>query len=156
MCDNICRLCNRLILSDSITFDDTTNSLIIDIPAGTYYRGEKYCIVLAQPIPDTTTITALAYISIGGVTTTLYPLIRCNCSQVTACSLRTRTRYSTIVVTDSASGSFKLLGNVGCSNVSNLPSLPIATETTTTPATTGEIVVPIRKTATKKEVFTNE
>lgn len=127
-CENVCKLCNKLIISDAVTYTAATNSLTIDIPAGTYYRGQKYCIVVAQAIPDTTTITALVYISIGGDTTTLYPLVRCNCTQVTACSMRTRTKYSTVVVTDSATGSFKLLGNVPCSPNSALASLPV-TET---------------------------
>lgn len=128
-CENVCKLCNKLIISDAVTYTAATNSLTIDIPAGTYYRGQKYCIVVAQAIPDTTTITAIVYISIGGDTTTLYPLVRCNCTQVTACSMRTRTKYSTVVVTDSATGSFKLLGDVPCSPNSALASLPV-TETT--------------------------
>lgn len=126
-CENVCKLCNKLIISDAVTYTAATNSLTIDIPAGTYYRGEKYCIVVAQSIPDTATITALVYVSIGGDTTTLYPLVRCDCTQVTACSLRTRTKYSTVVVTDSASGSFKLLGNVPCSPNTALASLPVST-----------------------------
>lgn len=125
-CENVCKLCNKLIISDAVTYTAATNSLTIDIPAGTYYKGQKYCIVVAQAIPDTTTINALVYVSIGGDTTTLYPLVRCNCTQVTACSMRTRTKYSTVVVTDSASGSFKLLGDVPCSPNNALASLPIA------------------------------
>lgn len=124
-CENVCKLCNKLIISDAVTYTAATNSLTIDIPAGTYYKGQKYCIVVAQAIPDTTTINALVYISIGGDTTTLYPLVRCNCTQVTACSMRTRTKYSTVVVTDSATGSFKLLGDVPCSPNNALASLPI-------------------------------
>lgn len=124
-CENVCKLCNKLIISDAVTYTAATNSLTIDIPAGTYYKGQKYCIVVAQAIPDTTTINALVYVSIGGDTTTLYPLVRCNCTQVTACSMRTRTKYSTVVVTDSASGSFKLLGDVPCSPNNAIASLPI-------------------------------
>nr|DAW95311.1 MAG TPA: hypothetical protein [Bacteriophage sp.] len=124
-CENVCKLCNKLIISDAVTYTAATNSLTIDIPAGTYYRGQKYCLVVAQAIPDTTTINALVYVSIGGDTTTLYPLVRCNCTQVTACSIRTRTKYSTVVVTDSATGSFRLLGDVPCSPNSALASLPV-------------------------------
>ncbi len=124
-CENVCKLCNKLIISDAVTYTAATNSLTIDIPAGTYYRGQKYCLVVAQAIPDTTTINALVYVSIGGDTTTLYPLVRCNCTQVTACSIRTRTKYSTVVVTDSATGSFRLLGDVPCSPNNALASLPV-------------------------------
>lgn len=124
-CENVCKLCKKLIISDAVTYTAATNSLTIDIPAGAYYRGQKYCLVVAQAIPDTTTINALVYVSIGGDTTTLYPLVRCNCTQVTACSIRTRTKYSTVVVTDSATGSFRLLGDVPCSPNSALASLPV-------------------------------
>jgi hypothetical protein len=124
-CSNVCKLCDRLIISDAVTYTAATNSLVIDIPAGTYYRGQKYCIVVTQPIPEATTINALVYISIGGVTTTLYPLVRSNCAQVTACSIRTRTRYATCVVTDTATGSFRLLGDVPCSPNVAIASLPI-------------------------------
>lgn len=124
-CENVCKLCKKLIISDAVTYTAATNSLTIDIPAGTYYRGQKYCLVVAQAIPDTTTINALVYVSIGGDTTTLYPLVRCNCTQVTACSIRTRTKYSTVVVTDSATGSFRLLGDVPCSPNNALASLPV-------------------------------
>lgn len=127
-CENVCKLCNKLIISDAVTYTAATNSLTIDIPAGTYYRGQKYCLVVAQAIPDTTTINALVYVSIGGDTTTLYPLVRCNCTQVTACSIRTRTKYSTVVVTDSATGSFRLLGDVPCSPNSALASLPVTAD----------------------------
>lgn len=164
-CSNVCRLCDRLIISDSVTYTAATNSLVIDIPAGTYYRGCKYCIVVAQAIPDTTTITALVYVSIGGDTTTLYPLVRSNCAQVTACSIRTRTRYATCVVTDTATGSFRLIGDVPCSPNSALASLPITaaaaaslvrtaavpTNSTMTKTTTTKTVV-----SNKQEVLSNE
>lgn len=157
-CSNVCKLCNRLIISQSVTFDDTTNNLIVDIPSGTYARGEKYCIVVAQSIPDTTTITAPVYISIGGDTDTLYPLVRCNCLQVTACSINTRTKYSTVVVTDTVTGSFKLLGNVPCyGNNGVIASLPIATASAT--AVSAQSLAPnstITKTTTTKTVVSNK
>lgn len=126
-CKDVCKLCDKLIISDAVTYTAATNSLVIDIPAGTYYRGCKYCIVVAQTIPEATTINALVYVSIGGDVTNLYPLVRSNCAQVTACSIRTRTKYSTCVVTDTATGSFRLLGDVPCSPTAALPSLPITT-----------------------------
>lgn len=126
-CKDVCKLCDKLIISDAVTYTAATNSLVIDIPAGTYYRCCKYCIVVAQTIPEATTINALVYVSIGGDVTNLYPLVRSNCSQVTACSIRTRTKYSTCVVTDTATGSFRLLGDVPCSPTAALPSLPITT-----------------------------
>ena len=55
-CQNNYCLCNRLVISDSVSFTDGT--LLIDIPAGSYANREKYCIVVAQEIPETTTIGA--------------------------------------------------------------------------------------------------
>lgn len=127
-------LCERLILSQAVTFSD--NNLIINIPAGSYADGEKYCIIIAQPIPTTTTIAANIVITIGTDTTT-YPLLNCDCTNVKACQIKTRYRYSTIVHTDMQSGVFKLTGKVGCKSCcQNIDSLPIPT--TTTPAQEGE------------------
>ena len=126
-------LCERLILSQAVTFSD--NNLIINIPAGSYADGEKYCIIIAQPIPTTTTIAANVVITIGTDTTT-YPLLNCDCTNVKACQIKTRYRYSTIVHTDMQSGVFKLTGKVGCKSCcQNIDSLPIPT--TTTPAQEG-------------------
>ena len=49
-CKNVCRLCDRLVISQSVTYSGGT--LIINIPAGSYKDGEKYCIVIAQSIPS--------------------------------------------------------------------------------------------------------
>ena len=125
-CKNVKRLCDRLVISTAVTFADGT--LTINIPAGTYGNGCKYCIVVAQTIPEETTITAPVVITIGDGTTE-YPLLNCDCTAVTACSINTRTRYSTIVRTDVASGSFKLLGKLPCSRCAdNLASLPVVEE----------------------------
>lgn len=109
-CKNICRLCDRLILSENVVFNSLGN-LEINIPAGAYNNGEKYCIVIAQTIPDTTTINAPVIVSIGEGTVA-YPIVTCDCRPVTAQMLRNRTKYSTRVVTTATGGSFKLLGNI--------------------------------------------
>ena len=106
-CKTSCQLCRRLIISQSVTFADGV--LTINIPAGTYSNGEKYCIVIAQTIPETATINAPVVVTIG-TGTQQYPLTNCNCSQVTACALRTRRRYSTVVSTSATGGTFRLLG----------------------------------------------
>lgn len=117
------RLCDKLIISDSVTF--TGGNLVIDLPSASYNNGQKYCIVVAQTIPATTTIDAPVVITIGGDTTTTYPLVNCDCSQVVACAINTRTRYSTCVRTTTTGGSFKLLGKVPCSRCAdNLLSIP--------------------------------
>lgn len=109
-CSNVCKLCDRLIISQAVTFADGT--LTINIPAGSYANGCKYCIVIAQTIPVATTITAPVVITIGDGTEE-YPLTNSCCAQVVASALRTRTRYATIVSTDATGGVFKMLGR-GC------------------------------------------
>lgn len=111
-CQNVCRLCNRLAISTAVAFTD--GNLVITIPANTYSDGEKVCIVIAQSIPTETTITAPAVIQIGAGTEQ-YPITTRNCAQVTACGLRTRTRYATRVVTSATGATFRMLGNPACS-----------------------------------------
>ena len=111
-CKAVCKLCDRLVISQAVTF--TGGVLTINLPAGSYDNGCKYCIVVAQTIPAATTITAPVEITIGTGTET-YPLLGTCCQQLTACSIRTRTRYATKVVTDAAGGSFRLLGRAACS-----------------------------------------
>ena len=111
-CKNTCSLCPKLILSTAVTFTAGTG-LVIRIPEGSYNDDSKYCIVVAQSIPAETTISAPVYIQIG-TGTVLYPLTKCDCTQATACSIRTRTKYSTRVETTSNSGVFKLLGRIAC------------------------------------------
>lgn len=110
-CKNVCRLCRNLIISEAVTFADGT--LTINIPAGSYGNGCKYCIVVAQAIPADTTITAPVVITIGDGTVE-YPLVDNCCAQLTACAIRTRTKYSTVVATDAIGGTFKLLGKAAC------------------------------------------
>lgn len=117
-CKTSCRLCNRLIISQAVTFADDT--LTINIPAGSYAAGEKYCIVVAQALPDTTTLNAPVVITIGAGTTA-YPLTDCNCAQATAECIHTRTRYATRVATSvTGTGTFKYLGCF-CRSHANAP-----------------------------------
>ena len=119
-CKNVCRLCNRLIISEAVTFDGT--SVVINLPAGSYNNGEKYCIVVAQTIPATATINAPVVITIGAGTVQ-YPLTNRCCAAVTACGVRTRTRYAVRVSTSATTGTFKMLGNPCCSPTNNLTSI---------------------------------
>ena len=131
-CKPVCQLCDKFIISQSVTF--TSDNLVINIPAGSYNDGEKYCIVVAQSIPTTTTINAPVVITIG-TGTVQYPLTRKNCTPVTACGIRTRTRYSVCVATNSTGGSFKMIGNPCCSPTNNLSSINGTDPTTVTTPT---------------------
>ena len=119
-CKNVCKLCDRLIISQAVTF--AADTLTINLPAGSYMDGCKYCIVIAQAIPAATTINAAVVVTIGDGTET-YPLVGCDCAQLTACSLRTRTRYATRVVTNATGGSFRLLGRAACAPNNNLAGI---------------------------------
>ena len=119
-CKNVCALCPRLVISQAVTFADGV--LAINLPAGNYRNGEKYCIVVAQTIPATTTINAPVVVTIG-TGTAQYPLTKRNCAQVTACGIRTRTRYSTVVSTSATGGAFRLLGTSCCAPNNTLTSI---------------------------------
>lgn len=127
-CKSSCKLCDKLVISQSVTIVDGT--VVIDLPTRCYKDGCKYCVIIAQPIPTDATISSLVAFSIGGDTATLYPFVKCDCSQVTACAIRTRTRYAVCVSTNAVGGVFKSLGGLSCCPENNLESLP-APETTT-------------------------
>lgn len=110
-CKPVCKLCDKFVISQAVTF--TGGNLVINLPAGSYGNGCKYCIVVAQAIPAATTINAPVVIAIG-TGTEQYPLTKSNCAQVTACGIRTRTRYTVCVSTSATGGSFRLLGKPCC------------------------------------------
>lgn len=116
MCNgNICQLCPRLILSQAVTF--AAGTLTINLPAGSYSNGCKYCIVIAQAIPAETTITAPVVVTIGDGTET-YPLTNRYGAQLTANLIRARTKYAACVSTTATGGAFRLLGTPrGCAPV---------------------------------------
>lgn len=131
-CKTNCKLCRNLVISQAVTFSG--GNLVINLPAGSYNDGQKYCIVVAQAIPATTTINAPVVITIG-TGTQQYPLTNRCCAQVTACGIRTRTRYSTVVSTSATGGTFKLLGSTCPCPTNNLRA--INGTAPATPATPG-------------------
>lgn len=137
-CKNVCRLCNNFITSTSVTVVtvDGVDNLVIDLPANIpcgYTNCRKVCFAIIQNIPATATILMPVSISIGGDTTTVYPLLDDCCNQITACGIRTRTRYSTCVSTRNG-GSFRMLGRVNCYPQNVIASLPIPATAPATPA----------------------
>lgn len=119
-CKSNCKLCNRLVISQAVTF--AGGNLVINLPAGSYRDREKYCIIVAQSIPAATTINAPVVVTIG-TGTQQYPLTNRCCAPVTACGIRTRTKYSTIVSTSATGGTFKLLGNTCPCPTNNLTAI---------------------------------
>lgn len=127
------KLCNNLIFSESVTFTDP--NLIINIPAGSYNNGQRYCLVVGQEIPTTTTIAANVGITIGDDADTIYPLVNKNCTNASACDIASRSIYPVVVHTNIQSGVFKLINDISCcrcrySNAA--PALPIPTAETAT------------------------
>lgn len=125
-CKNVCKLCDRLILSQSITFTAGTGgapgTLVVNLPAGSYNNNCKYCIVLAQAIPTTATIGANVVFTIG-TGTQQYPLVNRCCRPVTVCGIRSRYKYSVCVETTATGATFKMLGNGFCQPNNNLRSV---------------------------------
>lgn len=122
-----CKLCNRLVISQAVTFADGV--LQINLPAGSYNDGQRYCIVVAQSIPTATTITAPVVVTVGAGTEQ-YPLTNRCCAQATACAIRTRTKYRTVVGTSAAGGSFKLIDNPCCAPDNRLTAIDGTAPTT--------------------------
>ena len=131
-CKSVCQVCKKLVISQAINFTD--NTLIVDLPAGSYQDGCKYCIIFAQTIPQTATIGSNVVFTIGSGTVQ-YPLVNKCCRPVTACGIRTRTKYSVVVETTASGATFKMLGNPACSPSNNLTAINGTAPTTDTPVT---------------------
>lgn len=140
-CNRPCRLCNRSIISQSVTIVTVNgvDTLVVDIPRATYMNKTPYCITIAQPIPTAATLAMPVAISIGGVTTTVYPLTTRNCIQVMASQIQSHTRYKTCVQTNGTSGVFKALDVLPCAMIAVLPSLPVVTPAAPTTPTVAAV-----------------
>lgn len=127
-CNKNCKICDSFVVSTSVAVVtvDGTDTLVIDLPVGTYPDRCEYCVVVAQAVPTAATIVMPVAFSIGGVTTTVYPFMNCNCTQVTACGIQTRTRYPVTVSTNTESGVFRSRRPLCCYPAANLASLPVA------------------------------
>lgn len=126
MCNNSCNECPRKVYSSGVTVEtiNTVDTLVIDVPLQSFRNCQRGCIVITQNIPATATIVMPVAISIGGDTTTVYPVVSCDCSQVTACALRTRRRYPFKVSTTPTGAVFKIK-NISCSPNNNLQTIPV-------------------------------
>ena len=136
-----CSICKNLVISTSVTVVTVSgvDTLVIDIPAGFYPDCRRVCLVVAQAIPVTATITMPVAISIGGDTTTVYPIVNCDCTQVTACAIRARTKYGLRINTTATSAVFKTLNKLTCYPEDTLAVIPApATAAAPAPATTEE------------------
>lgn len=132
-CINDCSLCRKLIISQAINYDATTNTVIVDLPTGSYGNCCTYCIVLAQSIPSSATINAPVVFSIGGGATQ-YPFLNCDCTPILASQIRTRRKYKTRVSTAVNSGVFKYIGKccLPSNSTTTIQSIPVSTASTPT------------------------
>lgn len=143
-CIKDCRLCRNIVISTAVTVVtiDGVDTLVIDIPTGFYPDCRRVCLVVAQTIPTTATIAMPVAISIGGDTTTVYPIVNCDCSQVTACAIRTRTKYGLRISTSATSAVFKTIRPLTCYPTETLAVIPVT-------ATAGAAVLSARATTAK-------
>lgn len=128
-CNCNCKICDKIIISRSVSVLTIggVNTLVIDIPAGSYVNCCKYCLVVAQQVPNTATINMPVAISINGNTATTYRFVGKCCRQLTACGIVARTKYPVIVTTTATGGEFVCLRNVQCYPREVLQSLPVQT-----------------------------
>lgn len=131
MCNNSCNECPRKVYSSGVTVVavDGVNTLVIDVPQQSFSNCQRGCLVITQNLPAAVTIVMPVAISIGGVTTTVYPVVSCDCSQVTACAIRSRRRYPFKVLTNATGAVFKILKNLSCAPNNDLATIPVV-ETT--------------------------
>ena len=119
------KICDNIIISDSITVS-TDGNVLVDIPQRTFTNCEKIQLVIAQNIPDTATINAEVFITIGGVTTTTYPLLACNGTPLTASMIKPRNKYYFSVFINGESGIFKSNTFICGQNMNSTSIIPIA------------------------------
>ena len=134
MCNKSCDECFRKVYSTgvSVVAIGGVDTLVIDIPAQSFFRnGDKGCLIITQNLPDTATLYMPVVISIGGVTTTVYEVLSCNCAPVTAPMLRTRRRYPFRVSANATTGVFKILKNLSCAANNGIATIPVVATTTT-------------------------
>lgn len=127
-----CRLCPNIVISTAVTVItiDGVDTLVIDIPAGFYPNNRRICLIVAQTIPTTATINMPVAISIAGDTSVVYPILNCDCTPVTACAIRTRTKYGLYLSTTATSAMFKTVRKLLCYPTEVLPAIPAPTTTT--------------------------
>ena len=118
---NCGKLCDHFVVSTAVAF--AAGTLTLTLPDDvTYGNGEKFCIVIGQTIPDTTTINA-PVVAVIGAGTTAFPLVnRCG-APVVAQQVSTRRKYPTRVTTTAAGGSFKVLRDLPCVETTTLNAL---------------------------------
>lgn len=118
------KICNKAVFSQSVTLVGGT--VIINIPQRSFNNCERICLFVVQNVPVAAPINAPVVITIGS-STTQYNLVKCDCSQVTACAIRSRHRYPIKIATTATSAVFKIVDGLCCSPSNVLQSIPVTT-----------------------------
>lgn len=129
------KLCANTVVSSavSVVTVDGVDTLVIDTPAASYRNGDCIELIVAQAIPAAATVDMPVAVGIGGVTDPVYPLVRCNCSAVTARAIQTRGIYLLEVVTTPTGANLRVKSGLYCAPTNNLASIPVAAATTPAP-----------------------
>lgn len=127
MCRNTCDECSRKVYSAGVTVTTINNvaTLVINIPSQTFTNNARGCLVITQTLPSTATLYMPVAISIGDVTTTVYPVVSCDCNPVTAPMLRTRRRYPFRVSVNNTTATFKILKGLSCASNNSPAIIPV-------------------------------
>ena len=111
-----CSCCNNRVVSTAITA--TADAVTVQIPdSGTFWDGEQICIVIAQPVPTTTTPLPVN-IQIGTDTTIHEAVLPCG-RRIYSDQLKARRIYSFRVAADS--GMFVYDGPRLCRTAAQIP-----------------------------------
>ena len=149
------RLCPHYIISDSVTVVtvDGVDTLLIDLPAGTYGNCEKYCIIVRTLPSRGVVVNMPVALSIGGNTTTVYPLI-CGRTglQAVGCQVSGRSCIKVCVRTNTTTGVFRAFEGLNSYCPDVLASLPVAT---TAAAPTPTRVAAVRQSTAKPKAADN-
>lgn len=129
------KLCSNAVVSSAVTVVtvDGVPTLVIDTPAGSYRNGDCIQLIVAQAIPAAATVDMPVALGIGGVTDPVYPLVRCNCSPVTARAVETRGIYCLEVETTPTGANLRVKSGLYCAPSNNLAAIPVAAAATPAP-----------------------
>lgn len=125
------QLCKNTVISSAVTLVtvDGVDTLVIDTPAATYRDGDCRTLFVVQEIPAATTLGTPVALGMGGVTDPVYPLVRCDCSPVTACAIRTRGIYRLVVNTTETGANIRVISGLACAPRNTVPVIPVPAAT---------------------------
>ena len=100
------KLCPHFVVTTGVAFTD--GNLVLTLPDNvTYEDREKFCIVIGQTIPDTTTLNA-PVVAVIGAGTEQFALTRCGVPVVSQ-QVAVRRVYPVVVRTSADTGTFVVL-----------------------------------------------